>query len=87
MLVIFFFYLKKEKFFEKKIFNLGLQAGYQLAGLALTLAMAICSGLITGLVLKTPIMNQIKKEEELFDDSPFWEVPEQLSESTRDILF
>ena len=59
-----------------------LQAGYQLAALALTLAMAIVSGIITGFVLKTPIMERIKEDEDLFDDSKFWEIPA----SSRDSL-
>jgi hypothetical protein len=39
--------------------------------------MAIVSGVITGLILRLPIMQQIRKEEELFEDSQFWEIPEE----------
>ena len=69
------------------IFNrLGTQAGYQLAGLGLTLVMAIFSGLITGLIIKAPIIEQVKDAEELFDDKPFWEIPKD-SRETSEILF
>ena len=39
--------------------------------------MAIVSGVLTGLILRLPIMQQIRKEEELFEDSQFWEIPEE----------
>ena len=43
--------------------------------------MAIVSGIITGFVLKTPIMERIKEDEDLFDDSKFWEIPASSRES------
>lgn len=51
------------------------QGGYQLAALALTLAVAIVGGLITGLVMRLPLFEQVKEEDELFDDEPNWQTP------------
>lgn len=51
------------------------QAGFQAAALGLTLAIAIVSGVITGFVLKLPIFEQVKNDEDLFEDYHFWEVP------------
>ena len=53
----------------------GVQAGYQLAALAVTLGLAIVTGVITGLILKTPLFEQVKDENEMFDDEPNWLVP------------
>jgi len=52
------------------------QAGYQFAGLAVTLAMAIGGGLVTGLVLKLKIWIQLD-EHSFYDDEDFWEVPSE----------
>ena len=41
----------------------------------MTFVFALLSGLGTGFLLRIPIFQQIK-EEELFEDSPFWEIPE-----------
>ena len=54
----------------------GTQACYQLAGLILTFVLAITSGLLTGFLIKIPIIQQIKQEEEFFEDAPLWELPE-----------
>ena len=53
----------------------GLQAGYQLAALGLTLGLAIVSGALTGFVLKLPFIDQVKEKEEMFEDHLFWETP------------
>jgi hypothetical protein len=53
-----------------------IQACFQLAGLSMTLGIALFSGLITGFILRIPIIQQIKEEEGLFEDSLFWEMPE-----------
>lgn len=50
------------------------QAGYQLAGLGVTLALAIGGGLIAGLILRFPIWLQLN-ELSYFDDNEFWELP------------
>jgi len=50
------------------------QAGYQFAGLGVTLGIAIVGGVITGLILKLPIWIQLD-EVSYFDDEDFWEVP------------
>ncbi|KAK3605478.1 hypothetical protein CHS0354_001463 [Potamilus streckersoni] len=52
----------------------GEQGAYQIAALGVTLAMAIGSGIFTGLVLKIPIFNE-PQEHELFDDHHWWNVP------------
>jgi hypothetical protein len=41
----------------------------------LTLVFAIVSGAITGYVLKLPIFEQVKSDEDLFEDYHFWEIP------------
>lgn len=51
------------------------QGGFQIAALAVTLAMAIVGGLVTGLVMRLPIFEQVHDEEELFDDEPNWVTP------------
>lgn len=51
------------------------QAGYQLAALAMTLAVSIVGGLVTGLVMRLPIFEQVTDEDELFDDEPNWQTP------------
>ena len=52
----------------------GIQAGYQCAGLVLTIAMAIVGGLLTGLILRLPIFIK-PNTDSYFDDSLNWEVP------------
>ncbi|XP_022107423.1 ammonium transporter Rh type B-like isoform X2 [Acanthaster planci] len=49
------------------------QAGYQLAALAVTLAIAIVGGVITGLIMKIPIWNE-PEDDELYEDKPFWDI-------------
>jgi len=51
------------------------QGGFQIAALAVTLAMAIVGGLVTGIVMRLPIFEQVHDEEELFDDEPNWVTP------------
>ena len=63
------------------------QGGFQLAGLTLTLGMAIISGTITGIILKTPIIQQIKEEEELFEDDIFWMLPTEASDNKTSTVF
>lgn len=60
----------------------GIQAGYQLASLALSLGLAIVSGLITGLILKSPCFPEIRS---LFDDDVAWELEEN-GHSEHDVL-
>ena len=43
--------------------------------------MALVSGVITGLLLKLPFMQQIKKEEEFFEDDLYWMLPKDSSEN------
>jgi ammonium transporter Rh len=49
------------------------QAGYQLATIAVSLGLAIVSGIITGLILKSPCFPEIHS---LFDDNVHWEMEE-----------
>jgi hypothetical protein len=53
----------------------GMQAAYQAAALATTLAIALVGGIVTGLLLKLPIWGQ-PGAEQIFDDTDFWEIPE-----------
>lgn len=55
------------------------QGGYQMAALAVTLGMAIIGGIITGYIMKLPIIEQIEDIEEMFDDEPNWLTPEDYS--------
>jgi ammonium transporter Rh len=55
------------------------QGGYQMAALAMTLGVAIVSGVITGYIMKLPIIEQISDSEEMFDDEPNWVTPEDYS--------
>lgn len=52
------------------------QAGYQLAALAMTLTVSIVGGLVTGLVMRLPLFEQVHEEDELFDDEPNWLTPD-----------
>ncbi|XP_046657631.1 ammonium transporter Rh type A-like [Daphnia pulicaria] len=51
------------------------QAAYQIYALLTTLALAIVGGLLTGILLKLPIFDQVPRHR-LFDDELSWEVPE-----------
>lgn len=57
------------------------QGGYQMAGVALTLGMAIVGGIITGIILRLPFIDQITEEHELFEDETCWKVPEEFKET------
>nr|XP_031843773.1 ammonium transporter Rh type A isoform X2 [Nomia melanderi] len=58
------------------------QAGYQLLALAITLGIAIVSGLVTGLIMRLSVCGSIS-EEQKFDDEAHWELEEESShEST-----
>jgi ammonium transporter Rh len=52
------------------------QALMQLAYIGITLGIAILSGIFTSLLCTAPILSPPKHEDELFEDSPYWEVPE-----------
>jgi TctA family transporter len=51
------------------------QAGRQAAALAVSVAMAVVGGLLTGLFLRLPIWAQ-PLADQVFDDSSYWTVPE-----------
>jgi len=55
------------------------QGGYQMAALAITLGMALVGGIITGFIMKLPIIEQVQDIEEMFDDEPNWLTPEDYS--------
>lgn len=55
------------------------QGGYQLIALGMTLLVAIVSGAVTGIIMRLPIFEQIRENEEMFDDEPNWLVPEGFS--------
>ncbi len=50
----------------------GEQAAFQLAALGVTLAFAIVSGALTGLLMKIPFLNE-PEDDDLFEDKPFWD--------------
>lgn len=56
-----------------------MQGSYQIAAMAVTLGIALVSGLLTGYIIKLPIIEQIEENEEMFDDEPHWMVPEDYS--------
>jgi ammonium transporter Rh len=56
-----------------------LQGGYQLAALALTLGLAISSGIVTGLIMRLPIFEQVKEKEDFFEDDPHWITPQDFN--------
>ncbi|XP_067840575.1 ammonium transporter Rh type A-like [Heptranchias perlo] len=51
------------------------QAGYQAAGLGVTLAVALIGGIITGFILRIPFWGQ-PSDQNCFDDQIYWEVPD-----------
>lgn len=51
------------------------QAGYQLVALVVTLMMALVSGALTGLFMRLPIFEQLRDQEDLFEDDNFWSLP------------
>ncbi|XP_043513215.1 ammonium transporter Rh type A isoform X2 [Frieseomelitta varia] len=60
----------------------GEQAGYQLLVLAITVGIAIVSGLITGLMMRMSICGSIS-EEQKFDDEAHWELEEESSQESK----
>lgn len=56
------------------------QAGYQLAALSVTLGIAILGGLLTGLILRIPFIEQVDENNELFDDQSNWLTPKDFSD-------
>ena len=56
-----------------------IQGGFQMATLALSITMAILGGLLTGLIMRLPIIEQIEEEDEMFDDEANWITPEDFS--------
>lgn len=51
------------------------QAGYQLIGISVTIGIAIVTGLLTGLLLRSGLMRNIEKADH-HDDERFWAVPD-----------
>jgi len=58
------------------------QALWQLAGLGITFAVALVSGIITGVVLRLPIWKQVPQKE-FYADGEFFDVPEDYDFTTR----
>ena len=52
------------------------QALMQLASLGVTMAMAVVGGLVTGYIIHIDWIFSILKDHELFDDSEFFDIPE-----------
>eukprot|EP00118_Oscarella_pearsei_P018577 m.190935 g.190935 ORF g.190935 m.190935 type:complete len:504 (+) comp39439_c2_seq3:210-1721(+) len=55
------------------------QALFQLAALASTLGLAIFGGLLTGCLALIPCLDSIDDEDDLFEDSQSWIVPDELT--------
>jgi len=53
-----------------------MQAGMQAAAMAVTLAMALIGGALTGLLMKIPICNHMSMEG-LYDDRDYWHTTEE----------
>ena len=51
-----------------------LQAGAQIAALVVSIAVAIMSGAITGMIMKFPVWDNLFSSE-FFEDDALWEVP------------
>ena len=56
------------------------QGGFQVAGIALTLAMAVVGGCIVGVILRLPFLEQVPDDERLFEDEPNWIGPPEQPE-------
>ena len=56
-----------------------MQGGFQMAALALSIAVAVLGGLLTGLIMRLPFVEQIENTEEMFDDETNWMTPEDYS--------
>lgn len=54
----------------------GVQAGYQLAALAVTFAFSLFSGALVGFFLRLPIFDQLVDDIEMFDDELQWKTPD-----------
>ncbi|RDD37533.1 Ammonium transporter Rh type C [Trichoplax sp. H2] len=52
------------------------QAGLQAAGIGVTLAISIASGLITGCIIRLSIFDEVRTED-YYLDSPHWEIPDE----------
>lgn len=50
------------------------QAGYQVVGISVTIGIAVITGLLTGLLLRSRAVRSIEKADH-HDDARFWEVP------------
>jgi len=58
------------------------QALFQLAGVGLSVGVAIVTGAVTGLILRLPIWNQVR-EKELYSDGDYFHVPDDYDFTTR----
>jgi len=52
------------------------QAGFQLIAFASTFGIALLAGGITGLVMRSPLFDKLKKDVEMFDDEAQWVTPD-----------
>lgn len=53
-----------------------IQGCYQAAAMAMTIIVAIGGGLVTGVIMKSPLFGKVQREH-LFDDELSWELPEE----------
>jgi len=56
-----------------------IQGGFQMAALALSVAIALLGGLLTGLIMRLPFVEQFENSDEMFDDESNWITPEDFS--------
>ncbi len=56
-----------------------MQGGFQMAALGLSIAMALLGGLLTGLIMRLPFVEQFENTDEMFDDEANWITPEDFS--------
>jgi hypothetical protein len=65
--------------------SMSARAGYQTAALFTTLGVALVSGCLTGLLLRSPVLFE-QTPGQLFDDSPYWHIPETVEDTVRRVL-
>jgi hypothetical protein len=56
------------------------QAWFQLAALVMTIGFAVVSGILTGIIMRLPIFEQIRSEEDMFTDRDNWHTPDDFLE-------
>ncbi|RNA27200.1 Rh type B glyco [Brachionus plicatilis] len=65
------------EFFEANLARTNIeQSGFQILALVLTLGMSIVGGILTGLIMRLPILEKINYSEDMFEDELDWDIEE-----------